>query len=158
MATLGTFTSGQVLTASELNKLNNVTALWDVNYQSISTVTPTAITFGAGTEVVDVSDWHSTTTNPERITPNIGGIYLVVASHQLVYAGSTIAYEVAIWKNGTQISGSLSDGGFYPGATAAIVVYLNGSTDYVYSSAYQSSGSNQNVFRRAFSCTLLRTA
>ena len=156
MATLGTFTSGQVLTAAELNQFNNVTALVAAGNQAIANATPTAVTFGAGTEIIDVSGWHSTATLTERITPNIPGIYLVVASNQLSYAGSLIAYECAILKNTTQVVGSLSDGGFYPGATAAIILELNGTTDYVYSTVYHTAGVTTNAFRRSFSCTLLR--
>jgi len=157
MATLGTFTSGSVLTAAELNQLNNVTALYDAGNQAIAPTTPTAVTFGAGTEIVDVSGWHSTSSNTDRITPNIAGIYLVVASSQLFYAGSTIAFESSIFKNGSQICGSLSDGGFYPGATAATILELNGTTDYVNSGVYHSAAATTNAFRRGFSCTLLRT-
>ena len=157
MATLGTFSSGQVLTASELNQLNNVTALELTSAINIPTGAPTAITFGAGTEIVDVSGWHSTSTNTDRITPNIAGVYLVTA-YMRWNETALNDYGISITKNGTSINDVILEGDYYPGAAGATIVSLNGTTDYVSLTGYTTSGITRQLFRAGLTCTLLRTA
>jgi hypothetical protein len=122
--------------------------------QSIANITNTAILFGAGTEVRDVSGWHSTSANTSRVTPNLSGIFLCLgriywAASLENPSGDRRAY---IEKN-SGLDGNWSrnfpraTGGAYPGTGAAGVshdvsgvVSLNGTTDYVELGCYQSSG------------------
>ena len=59
MATIGTFTAGQVLTASELNNAIPLCILENTG-MVIPSGTATSVTFS--TEVLDSLDWHSTST------------------------------------------------------------------------------------------------
>ena len=158
MATLGTFTSGQVLTASELNQLNNVTALRDTSTLSIATTTVTAINFGAGTEIVDAGGWHSTSTNTDRITPTVAGVYLVIAYGSVESAafGASSRLYVAITKNNTLHTNANIGSPSYPAASCSAIIDLNGTTDWVNMQIFQDSGSSLNSVRRALSVMLLR--
>ena len=156
MTALGGFSPGDVLTAAELNQLNNVTALYTASVQSVPNSTATSLTYGAGTEIVDVSGWHSTSSNTERITPNVAGIYLVIANAQLNYVGASKVFEVALFKNTTITTSTIVEGSFYPGGTTAVIIEMNGTTDYVKTEVFHNVGSTTDVFRKGFSCTLLR--
>ena len=155
MANQGTFTSGQVLSAAELNGFTQVTALLQSTVQSIPSNTVTTVTF-PDSEIVDVGGWHSTSTNNDRIIPTVNGIYLVAVHNQIIYSGGSIFYETGILKNGTLIAANTFNGSPYPGGAVAVVMSANGTTDYFASSIYQASGSAQNTLRATFSCTLLR--
>jgi hypothetical protein len=159
MALIGTFTSGSVLTAAELNQFNNVTFLSGTNAQLIANGVITDVTFGAGTEVLDVSNWHSTTTNTARITPTIAGYYLCSAFSVWNRVGAAARFSEFIFKNGvTYIAEGTILGGDYPGVVAQNIVYLNGTTDYVTHAVYQTTGGNTNLNRQDFFVALLRTA
>ena len=157
MATLGTFTAGQVLTAAELNQFNNVTALYLATAQGVVTSTATAAIFGSGSEVVDVSGWHSETTNNTRITPNKAGIYLVEGGGLLNHSGASVNFECSLRKNGTFFAASLYAGTFFPIASASGIIEMNGTTDYLELFCYQDSGVNKNVENRRLTAILLRT-
>lgn len=159
MAVLGTFTSGAVLTAAELNQLNNCTILTGLNAQVIASGVITGITFGAGTETLDVSNWHSTTANTSRITPNIAGYYLAIMRVTFNRVGAAIRFAGFIGKNGgfgDAENGFL--GGNYPTPTCSVMLYMNGTTDYLESFCYQETGANVNLLRQEFSVMLLRKA
>ena len=157
MATLGTFTAGQVLTAAELNQLNNVTALELTGTFNIATGAPQNITFGAGTEIVDVSGWHSTATNTERITPTVEGYYLANA---WVRWNETALndYGILIVKNAATEAELWLEGDYYPAGGVSKVFYMNGSTDYVRMQAGTTSGITRQIFRAGLSLMLLRKA
>ena len=159
MALIGTFTSGSVLTAAELNQFNNVCALWNSGTTSIANATETNITFGAGTEIVDVSNWHSTSTNTERITPNVAGIYLVGAGLTLDYAGMTTAQRLygRIYKNTTGEAEQSVFCADYAGVHMTEIISLNGSTDYVKLMTFQNTGATRNVKQTYLYAILLRT-
>lgn len=159
MAVLGTFTSGAVLTAAELNQFNNVTYLSGTNAQAIANATLVEVTFGAGTEVLDVSGWHSTTTNTARITPTIAGYYLCAGFSVFNRAGAGQRFSEFIIKNGITYSAEATIiGGDFPCVIAQNIIYLNGTTDYVTHTLYQTSGVAVNLSRQDFFVALLRKA
>ena len=157
MATLGTFVAGQVLTAAELNQLNNVTSLELTATFNIPTGAPTNITFGAGTETVDVSGWHSTSTNTERITPTVEGYYLANA---WVRWNETALndYGIVLVKNSATEAELWLEGDYYPSGSVSKIIYMNGSTDYVRVQGGTTSGSTRQIFRAGLSLMLLREA
>jgi hypothetical protein len=155
MTALGDFSAGDVLTAADLNALNNVTALELTAAFNIPTGAPTNITFGAGTEIVDVSGWHSTSTNTERITPTIQGIYLVTCFMRWNETALN-DYGVSIQKNSTTIAEVILEGDYYPAGTAATIVSMNGTTDYVKLVGFTTSGITRQIFRAGLSLMLLR--
>jgi uncharacterized protein with beta-barrel porin domain len=159
MALIGTFTSGSVLTAAELNQFNNVTFLSGTNAQAITNGVITDVTFGAGTETLDVSNWHSTTTNTARITPTIAGYYLCGGFAVFNRTGASSRFSEFIIKNGVTYAAEATIlGGDYPVAVAQNIVYFNGSTDYVTLAMYQTTGGTVNLSRQDFFVALLRTA
>lgn len=159
MAVIGTFTAGAILSAAELNQFNNVVILAGSNAQAIANATLTAVTFGAGTETLDVSGWHSTTTNTSRITPTIAGYYLATARVGYNRTGAAARFVCYIGKNGgfgeAESSGSGTD---YPNMTCSAMFYMNGTTDYMECLAYQTSGVTVNLVSQNFSTMLLRKA
>lgn len=159
MALIGTFTSGSVLTAAELNQFNNCTILSGNNAQAVNNATITEVVFGAGTETLDVSNWHSTTTNTARITPNIAGYYLAIAKCTFNRVGAAARFANFIGKNGgfaEAENGFL--GGNYPSPSCSAMFYMNGTTDYMTSVCYQETGGAINLLNQQFSVMLLRTA
>ena len=157
MTVLGTFTSGQVLTSQQLNQLNNVTALELTSIFTIPTGAATNITFGAGTETVDVSTWHDTSSNTERITPNINGYYLVSA---WVRWNETALndYGLIVLKNSTVEAEVWLEGDYYPAGGVSKVILLNGTTDYIQSYARSVCSSTGTWNVSYFSGFLVRAA
>ncbi len=146
MANQGAFTSGQVLTAAELNAFTNITALEQTQY-SVPNTTVTVIDFGTGTTMVDPSNWHDEGTNPSRVTPTVAGLYRcfakwefqtsiadVVTASFLVNGSEPEGCEFSL--AGTNVRGSMSNEFFFE---------LNGSTDYVELEFYQDTGFTQPV-------------
>lgn len=148
------FAAGDPIYADDLNELLKYSVnrrhctLVQQSGQSVSDNTETSITFGSGSESFDDYGWHSTSSNTDRITPNVAGRYRVVA--QLVFAFSTTITRcaVSVSKNGSIID---SSGNHKPNSTNSVAtmggivetfVDLNGTTDYISMSArHQSSGS-----------------
>ena len=156
MTVLGTFTSGQVLTSQQLNQLNNVTALELTSIFTIPTGAATNITFGAGTETVDVSTWHDTSSNTERITPTINGYYLVSA---WVRWNETALndYGLKVLKNSTVEAEVWLEGDYFPAGGVSKVILLNGTTDYIRIQGQTSSGVSRFINRAGLSVMLLRS-
>lgn len=105
-ATQITFTDGTVISASEVN--SNFTELYDKtsNYsvhvyndvnQTIPNGADTTVTFNS--ERFDNGDFHSTTTNPERLTSPVDGIYLITA--RIYYTMGSNIRNLVIKLNGT---------------------------------------------------------
>lgn len=108
--------------------------------QSIPSAVATKITFD--TEVFDTNNNFSSS----RFTPTVAGYYQINANATL--SGSTYGVAVIIYKNGAEESRGWTlptSGVFNAVAVAAKVVYLNGSTDYIESYAYQGSGGAVNL-------------
>lgn len=135
--------------------------------QTISAITETLLTYGAGSEIYDDLNWHDITTNNSRITPTVAGRYKVtlrgvLSASFIVYAG-----HLSVYKNGAQADQGGNVHYFtasgistaYPGMinTATVlpefVTYVdaNGTTDYFESYIYLNTigGATQNTANTA---------
>jgi hypothetical protein len=131
MATIGTFTSGSVLTASELNNAIPLCILENTS-QNVPSGVNTAVTFA--TEVLDPLNWHSTVTNNTRITPNIAGFYLVTMQMNDVNGAGQTRAALSLTKNGAEITGvriRMDTTGEDDDFALAGYVQCNGTTDYL---------------------------
>ena len=128
MATFGTFVSGQILTAAELNA-GLPTCVLENAAAALANGTDTTIPFTS--EVTDLNGWHSTTVNTSRITPNIAGTYLVTMQINDVSSGITRAL-VKLHKNGaaTTIPIVTDTTGIFDDFNAIGFTTANGTTDY----------------------------
>ena len=108
---------------------------------------------GFNTKVFDTANCYDTTNF--RFTPTAAGYYQVSIAISLDSSGSATANGVAIYKNGTAIqyfyrasNGGSSDA--YP--NGAMLVYLNGSTDYIepYALLSATSPSIRNTSTQAY--------
>lgn len=145
------FASGEILTAANLNA---VTRPWNAVCQVSASATQSltsalAAVLTMDTEDLDPLSWHSTVTNTSRITPTIAGWYRATA---VVLFGSDNDYtriSVAIFKTGASATPPYGQQSFVPGAAAlgpvlttqSVMISLNGSTDYLEVSAFQSNTS-----------------
>ena len=140
MAYQGQFTSGSVLTAAELNVFTPVTVLEES--QSIPDATETVIAFSSAA-IYDAPDWHSTTVNNSRITPDVQGIYLATAHYTT--GSSAVDYAFSrFYKNGGVIANSIvqfSGTNIIGSHANSYYLEMNGTTDYIEYKVYQSSGS-----------------
>lgn len=150
MATFGTWSSGDVLTAADLNTGMPACVLRKSS-QSIPNATITTFTFGSGEEVHDPYDWHSTATNTDRITPDIAGIYLVVFNMNNVAGSMSGRLLIAIRKNGTDFGRFDVTPTAVEGATVTGIINANGTTDYFDCFAFQSSGGAKTFNAPTFS-------
>jgi hypothetical protein len=84
-------------------------------------------------------------TSNYRFTPTVAGYYQINGMAQL--ASTSQAYAIAIWKNGGAVSQASGIGasGLNGSANTSVVIYLNGSTDYVELYMYQTSGGSINA-------------
>jgi hypothetical protein len=142
MATLGTFTAGQVLTAAELNA--------GLPCCLISNSTSVSIASGSLTEITYDSDdndnygWHSTSLNTGRITPDIPGIYLAVFRCTTPIINGRLL--LLLRKNGSVELGRFDvTSTSNEGATVSRIMELNGTTDYVNTYVEQTSGTAKSV-------------
>jgi hypothetical protein len=92
------------------------------------------------TEVFDTNSNFSSS----RFTPTVAGYYIITANALLQSAASAVL--AVIYKNGSSVGSASS----YPAsgqisaiAALSIVVYCNGSTDYIELYAYQGTASTQ---------------
>lgn len=98
---------GRIAVLEQLASWKSLCALEQQTAQSIPYNTATALTFGSGSERHDSHNFHSTSSNPSRITPNIPGWYHLYANAILVAPGSTAQYDridVTIYKNGAEVA------------------------------------------------------
>lgn len=144
MATLGTFVSGQTLTASELNNAIPICIL-ENTAMVIPSGTATSVTFS--TEVTDDLNWHSTSTNTSRVTPNISGYYFVTLQmNDVTGVGQTRALLRCI-KNGADIANvriQMDTNGTDDDFALPGYVYCNGSTDYLEMNILQTNTGSAN--------------
>jgi len=154
MANQGQFSTGSVLTAAELNAFTPLTVVSRSTIQTIVTATQSFIAMD--TEAVDVLNWHSTSTNTERITPTIAGWYMCVGSgsFDVTINARTL---VQLFKNSSEVVKFDWLGGTTAnGASVSQMVYLNGSTDYIRLGCYQASGSSQPFTSGSLQVALIR--
>ena len=144
MAYQGQFTSGSVLTAAELNVFTPVTVLnRDI---TVPDATETVVNYdSAGMVLYDAPGWHDTSTNPDRITPDVAGLYLVTAKYWTGSSSVDAAYS-RFYKNGVVITESIAYWIATNGYISAPNLYyltMNGTTDYLFVTVYQSSGASR---------------
>jgi hypothetical protein len=151
--------------------LSTATAGVPVNGPAFSATTTTAQSFTTSTwtkvqfniETFDTNTNYDPTTN-YRFTPTVAGYYQI--NGNIGFVGAAAGFTmVAIYKNGaTFIDGSGIPNNVVVGgkATAASVIYFNGSTDYVEFYAWQSSGGalalNTGTGQSTFSGAMVRSA
>lgn len=153
MAYQGTFTSGSVLTAAELNSFRAVTVL--TGSATVPNATFTVIPFGSGTETIDVGGWHDTATNNSRITPTVAGVYRITGFFDSASGGADyIIYRAK--KNGAAQNGSAQYVGtnIVADTNINVIVEANGSTDYFEVEGYQ-TGASSTTFTCQFAMELL---
>jgi len=109
---------------------------------SISNITPTKV--ACNTEDFDTNSCFDSTTN-YRFTPTVAGYYQISGSVG-VYGFSGASGQVVsyLYKNGSNYAQGaripISGSSYEPQCPISVVMYLNGTTDYVELWAYQSSG------------------
>ena len=112
-------------------------------YQNALTTinTSTATKIALQLEEFDTANAFDSTTN-YRFTPQVAGYYQVNGS--IAFSPSTLGFRfIDIYKNGSSIkSGQNIPGGAtnYLAITVAVLVYMNGSTDYIELYGNQNSG------------------
>jgi len=157
MAYLGTFVANTKLLAAELNQLNAVTFVSATSNLTVATASNGTLTFALGDVVTDPAGWYTVATS--RITPNVAGIYAVGCQVTMGANAGAIAYT-AVLKNGATIVGknktNLATAGANSNIQTAGLVSMNGTTDYLTSIVYQSSGVNVTATGRQMYAYLLR--
>lgn len=113
------------------------------------------------TEEFDTASCYDTTTS--RFTPNVAGYYQINASVQL-FDTSVTNSSISITKNGTtsKLGNYTPSAQDYPVVQASVMIYMNGTTDYVEVfaghakvSAINASASQSNTW---FQAALVRVA
>ena len=127
MATFGTYVSGQILTAAELNAGLPLCVLENT---AVTLTNGVAAYIPFTTEIVDAHGWHSNAVNTSRITPNIAGTYLVTLCINNM-SGTTRALT-GVQKNGaaTNVPVYMDTPGTIDDFTVSGYVTANGTTDY----------------------------
>ena len=136
-----TWVDGEVVTASIMNthirdNLNELRAPRTCRvYRSTSLTVTTAALVNMDGKSFDDPGWHSTITNPSRITQDRQGLYLVQAAGS--FAASSSGPEISLCRNGLAGDAFATIGrGILVGSTLSINLNLsavyeaNGSTDY----------------------------
>ena len=129
--------------------------------QSVSANVFTKVAFQS--EIFDTANCFDSGSS-YRFTPNVAGYYFVVASLNLTLGGYTNAFaNCAIYRNGSSFKEMTSQptNGNYSGVTSTLLVYMNGTTDYleVYTISNQSiSVIANNAYSASFEACLIRPA
>tara|TARA_R110000824_G_C14944750_1_gene650263 strand:+ start:144 stop:599 length:456 start_codon:yes stop_codon:yes gene_type:complete len=147
-----TFSSGEVLTAANLNALQDVTILTDT---SVTIATGSGVVIPFPSEVIDVGGWHSTSTNTERITVTNAGVYLITANVVNIDALGRLLLNVT--KNGSTLIASqdLSHSGSVNDDSSVAVHDLAAAGDYYTMSVYHSHGSDRTADRITFAASTI---
>jgi hypothetical protein len=109
-----------------------------------SATTGTSYSVGASgfayTELTDTLGWHNPSTNPERITPNVEGLYRATVAFQWG-ASSAGARNGFLQKNAGDLGSVYGTGATVRNFSMTGLAYMNGSTDYfVVNQVLQDSG------------------
>lgn len=112
------------------------------NKASISSGTDTKLT--RNTEEFDTANCYDTSNS--RFTPNVAGYYQVNGSTTM--SASSGVLTINLYKNGSEVkSGAqIQLDNAYSIATLSVILYMNGTTDYIEIYGYQSSGGTINEF------------
>ena len=108
--------------------------------QSLPNAVYTKVTLG--TEEFDTNSNFASST----FTPTVEGYYIITGS--VVVQSAASAVIAAIYKNGSSVAEGTAlpaSGIFSATATTSLVVYCNGSTDYIDLYAYQGSGGSVTI-------------
>lgn len=124
--------------------------------QSISAATQTKVTFN--TEDFDTNNNFSSS----RFTPTVAGYYYLTSQIRND-SGVAGANWIAFFKNGSEyIRGTEQGSNYCPQFQASLLLYLNGSTDYVeiyyYSGTGATIGNSQYFVANRFTGYLVRAA
>ena len=150
MPTFGTWSSGDVLTAADVN-VGLPSCLLESASQTVATATLVDLTFS--TESYDPLGWHSTSTNTERITPNIAGVYLASVGTSDISFGVAGRVVLSIAKNNSIISRFDMSATLIYGGSVSVVVEMNGTTDYLTFKVLHSHGTNRDFQLNHFGVT-----
>lgn len=147
MATFGTWSSGDVLTAADLN---DGLPSCVVSNAGVTVASGSGFYVPFTSEQYDPYSWHDNSTNNTRITPTIAGWYLCTATiNDLNPSGGNYRVLGIIQRNrGSGIMDTKfanADWNNYGPDDFSIAgyTYLNGTTDYVELLVLQVSGSNK---------------
>ena len=112
-------------------------------FQSVASSTFAKIAFN--TKDFDTNSYYDATTN-YRFQPLIAGYYQINAT---ISAGTSVtgAVQVAVYKNGSIYcyGTNVPNANLGPNANVSVVLYCNGSSDYVEIYGYQTSGGSINL-------------
>jgi hypothetical protein len=102
-------------------------------YQSVAQTGIASLTY---TKVTFTTEEFDTNNNfaSSRFTPTVAGYYQINAQVGMTSAATTATLLIGVYKNGSVYkSGSVSTGTtyLYPQANVSVIVYCNGSTDYI---------------------------
>lgn len=132
----------------------------DGNTQSITTGTNTDVIFGSASGAgSDPWNWHDSGSNPERVTPTIAGVYLVLARVTWEAAGGNGSALLDIEKNGTAVtveSVIALDPSDRRTVSCQIILAMNGSTDYFNCAVEQDTGGTVDIADSDMMVILLR--
>jgi len=119
-------------------------AYLNTSNQSLSLATWTKIQMG--TEEFDTASCYDTTLY--RFTPNVAGYYQINALLNFDWSGSQFSdAQVAIYKNGSAAKrGVQSSYGGYGMGAISVLIYMNGTTDYLEVYAYIAGGSGPQIY------------
>lgn len=144
-------------------------SLVQTSAQSLGNASATAITYGSSSEKLAFNNgvaWHSTSVNTSRVTPDVAGWYRCEANTSMG-TGATSYTQVAsaVAKNGTrddpQAVARPDAGTSACSAFISVLMYCNGTTDYVEHYGTQTAGGANSTsatsgFRSTFAVTLWR--
>jgi hypothetical protein len=131
-------------------------------YQSTGqTVTSSTFTkLSQQTEEFDTNSNFDSTTN-YRFTPTVAGYYQINCSFALSTGDATI-FLVSVYKNGSEFKRGVQFGTGGSQSVVSVLMYLNGTTDYVESYGYQGSGvsktSSGSSLSTYFQAAMIRSA
>ena len=146
MAVTGTLSASGVITATGGVVVGAAAAPAFSAYlnanQSISNVTVTKVQ--CNTETFDTNSNYNNATY--TFTPTVAGYYQVIASLRDQTGSSTGSIRASIYKNGTDYALSVTPMTTNSNtATCSVLIYMNGSTDYLEFYCYQNSGTSINI-------------
>lgn len=160
MATIGGYTDNTAPTAAELNAFWPGCVLRNTGSLTLTASTLTDLTFpNAANELSDPLNWHSTTTNTQRITPTVTGYYRVTGNVAVNNTLGTVTYLQLIKVATIAATESSDESGTNPsGVSLSWVGYIDASAgDYLLLQAYHNNASNRTTQTRSFSAHLLGT-
>jgi hypothetical protein len=122
-----------------------------VFYASATRSASTGVTYSVGaagftyTELTDTLGWRSPSVNPDRIIPNVEGLYRATVSAQWG-ASATGRRDAQIQRNGADLTSFYGTGATIRNFSMTGLAYMNGTTDYfIVNNLSQDSGGSLTV-------------